>query len=351
MSEVEFAADAYMADVKQSVSEAAARLDEQANRDLLVFIVGEANAGKSSIINGLLGENMAEVRAIAGCTKGTQLYKFSDHLFVVDTPGMNETDTIDLGSGVETDARKRADIIVFVANLAGSRTPQERQAFRNLKSFGRPLVLAANKVDTVGEVERDDVYNDLLRRFEIEPARVSMVSATTGEGMEELSLRIFQILESHGSGLLWAKNARHREALVRSAVLAAATAAFGIGVIPIPMADILPLTALQSSLWMKIGKIYGYEITKEGAKAVMTSLAAGSIGRSVFRQAIKTLGAATGIAAGVTAGIAGGVAASMTYGLGIAAQEYYRSGQTKNVDQLVDVYKSAFLEYMRRKSQ
>jgi GTP-binding protein Era len=350
LSGIELASDSYITSVKQSVSEAAARLDQEENRDLLIFVVGEANAGKSSIINGLLGENMAEVKAIAGWTRETKLYKFSDHLFVVDTPGMNETDTIELGSGVEASAQKQADIIVFVVNLAGSRTPQERQAFRNLKAFGRPLVVAANKVDTITETDRAEVHDDLLRRFETEPAHIRMVSATTGEGMEELSVSIFQILESEGAGLLWAKNARHREALVRNAILTAATAAFGIGVIPIPLADIIPLTALQSGLWMKIGKIYGYDVTQEAAKGVITSVAAGTVGRGVFRQALKTLGAATGIGAGITAAIAGAVAASMTYGLGRSAQEYYRSGQTKSANQLMDIYKGAFSDYMKRKS-
>lgn len=340
-----FSTDAYMAGVQASINKAAGELDEEENRDILIYVVGEANAGKSSIINNLLGEDLAEVKPIAGWTRESRLYKYSDHLYVVDTPGLNESDTLNLGAGVTGEAQNRADITLFVVNLAGNRTPQERETYRLIAKLGRPSLVIANKVDTIDTDDRDEIMSDLSRRFAVPPSGVCAVSARTNEGMESLSLQIFRILEEEGGGLLWAKNARHRDSVVHNLVKWSAVQAVGIGVIPIPMADIVPLTAVQCRMWIKIGKIYGYDITQEAAKSIITSLAAGAIGKSVFRQALKALGLATGIGVGVTSALAGAVAGAMTYGLGVAAQEHYKSGQARTGNELINIYRSAFNAY------
>lgn len=342
-----FSAETYMAGVQKSIKKAASELGEEENRDLLIFVVGEANAGKSSLVNGLLGKHLADVKAIPGWTRESCLYAYSDHLFIVDTPGLHETDTIALGDGVPTRASDEADVIMYVVNLGGNRTPQERDTFRALRAFGRPVILVANKLDLIKQDERDDVLDDVARRFDVTAAGLCAVSAETGEGVEALSVEIFRILEEHGGGLLWAKNARHRDAMVKAHIGWAAASAFGIGVIPIPLADIVPLTAIQCRMWMRIARIYGYDITEETAKGLIVSIAAGTAGRSIFRQAMKAVGALTGAGVVATSVAAGGIAAAMTYALGVSAQEHYKSGNAQSVNHLMTTYRSAFSSYRR----
>jgi GTPase len=343
-----FSAETYIAGVQDSIRRSASELSEEEYRDLLIFIVGEANAGKSSLVNSLIGQDLADVKAIPGWTKKADLYTYSDHLFIVDTPGLHESDTIALGDGVPAKASDEADIIMYVVNLGGNRTPQERDTFRQLQAFGRPIILVANKLDLIKADERQEVLDDVARRFGVSAATLCAVSAETGEAVEGLSVMIFQILEEHGGGLLWAKNARHRDALVRALVLGSAATAFGVGVVPIPFADIVPLTAIQTRMWMAIAKIYGYDISEETAKGLIITIAAGTVGRSIFRQAMKTVGAITTVGAVATSVAAGGIAAAMTYGLGVSAQEYYKSGNARTINHLASTYKSAFWSYRYR---
>ena len=286
----------YVSAIKDSLEAAAAELTEEESRDLLVFVVGDANAGKSSIINKLLGENRAETKAVPGWTRESALYLFAKHLYVVDTPGLNETNTAELGQDVTVDVRHRADIILFILNLAGNRTPQEIAAYREIKQLNRPTILVANKVDVVPAEDRVDVSSDLSVRFGVTPGDISFVSALTAEGIESLSLRIFKKLDANGGGLLWAKNARHRDTLVRNLVLSSAAAAAGVGASPIPFSDMIPLSLLQSRMWVKIGKIYGQDVSKDKLRVSWPPLRRVTWVRPYFGKALKRLAEPSGSA-------------------------------------------------------
>lgn len=335
--------EGYVKAVQESLNAAVAEFSAEDSRNLFVYVVGEANVGKSSIINALLGADMAEVKAIAGWTKEAGLYEFAEHLYVVDTPGMNEVMTLPLGNDVPTQVAQQGDIILYVVNVTGNRSVAEREEYQKIRRLGRPMFLVANKMDDIlSPGERAEVLDDLSRRFGITPADISAVSARTGEGIEALSIRIYQQLEAEGFGMLWAKNARHRDALIRNLMVKSAIAAAAVGASPLPFSDMIPLTAIQCRMWIKIAKIYGYDITQEGAKGIISSIATGNIGRGLFRQLIKVVGDATGIGAVASSAIAAGLAGSMTYGLGVAAQEYYKSSKSKSLDELTGTYRAAF---------
>jgi len=77
------------------------------------------------------------------------------------------------------------------------------------------------------------------------------------------------------------------------------------------------------------------------AKGIIATVATGSAGRAVFRQVLKTVGAATGVGAVATSTVAATIAGAMTYGLGIAAQEYYRGGRRHSEGELKNIYRAA----------
>jgi GTP-binding protein Era len=292
---VPFDVDSYTRAMDSSVPTLVLGVDDISRNDVYIFFVGAGNAGKSSLINGLLGEPLAEVKSISGWTRETKAYRFADHLYIVDTPGLGDSDTVHLEDGTRVGAHDHADILVFLAPLGSTRTSDELAAYERLRKMQRPLVLVGSKLDLVPDDECDDNKHDLCRRFGTNPSRVRLCSAKDGRGMEELSATLYEILSEAGGGaeLIWAKNAWRQDALVRNMLFGRAAAAAALGAIPLPGADIIPLTTLQAKMWMKIAEIYGYEESGESAKSLIASIATGVLGRSVFRTVAKSIALAT----------------------------------------------------------
>ena len=71
----------------------------------------------------------------------------------------------------------------------------------------------------------------------------------------------------------------------------ASTAAASIALIPLPVADMIPLLGVQTGLILTIARIYGYDITPARAKELIAAFGLGFVARTVYRQMIKLLGA------------------------------------------------------------
>jgi uncharacterized protein (DUF697 family) len=83
----------------------------------------------------------------------------------------------------------------------------------------------------------------------------------------------------------------------------------------------------------------------------MTEMAAGRIGKMVFRTLLKAVGWLGGpVGEFVTASIAGVLAASMTYGIGMAAKHYFKNGMHETMDELQKVFLDA-TEFYRNASE
>ena len=75
-------------------------------------------------------------------------------------------------------------------------------------------------------------------------------------------------------------------------ITGAAISAAGVGAIPIPGIDMIPLTALQVALAMKIAYVYDEEVTKDDVMNLVAATVTGSIGRQIYRWGIQGLKAA-----------------------------------------------------------
>ncbi len=143
-----------------------------------VALLGRPNAGKSQLLNALLGEKLAIVSAKAQTTRGRMLGVLSRpeaQLLFHDTPGLHrgERKFNQLMSERALEAAEGADVRLLLFE-AGARwdAPEERIA-----ALAPPLVLARTKCDLgrPGPVPKPE-------RF----ARVLEISALTGQGLEEL---------------------------------------------------------------------------------------------------------------------------------------------------------------------
>ena len=136
-------------------------------------IVGKPNAGKSSIINALLGEERVIVSDVSGTTRDSidSKVKYEGEEFIlVDTAGIRKKAKVDWG--VEKFAVDRAiraikdcDIAVLVIDAADGLTDQDKKISQIVVEAGKGLIVAVNKWDLIEDKDKSDPtakYNQKL---------------------------------------------------------------------------------------------------------------------------------------------------------------------------------------------
>jgi tRNA modification GTPase len=171
-----------------------------------VVIVGKPNAGKSSLLNLLSGQEAAIVTEVAGTTRDVLREQIDiDGLAVelVDTAGLrNDPDRIEAeGIRRAREALANADAVLWIQDV----TDSEQEAPKEELPDGVPVTVVHNKIDLRGDAPG-------LIDGEV------FLSAHTGEGVDALRRRIRHIAgyENRGEGAFTARR-RHVKALERAA--------------------------------------------------------------------------------------------------------------------------------------
>lgn len=119
----------------------------------IVAIIGRANVGKSTLFNRLLGKSVAIVEDLPGTTRDRI---FADTLWqerqvtLVDTGGLEPSPGSSLAQKVTEQAQAavaEADVIIFLVDVRDGVISSDREIADLLRSRGKPVVLAVNKVD------------------------------------------------------------------------------------------------------------------------------------------------------------------------------------------------------------
>ena len=167
-------------------------------------IIGAPNAGKSSLLNRLVGYDRAIVTDIAGTTRDTVEEKAlvgGVLLRLIDTAGLRETDDAVERLGVERSRRaiESADLILALIDGSRPQTPEDKETLALAKASGKPYLLLRTKRDLGGSGEGIAVSN------------------TTGEGfgaLEAAVTALFPTLPPKTGTLL--TNARQADAVTRT---------------------------------------------------------------------------------------------------------------------------------------
>ena len=176
-------------------------------------ILGKPNAGKSSLLNQLLGEERAIVTDVAGTTRDTleesiRLGGFS--LRLIDTAGIRKTDDKVEKIGIDR-ARKQAeqaDLILYVADSSEHLDENDRDIISLLK--GRKALVLMNKIDLEGAF--DEGFLEEITGLPVIP-----LSAKDGTGLDLLKKAIedlFDIGKWASEGGVLITNLRHKQALI-----------------------------------------------------------------------------------------------------------------------------------------
>lgn len=189
-----------------------------------VAIAGDANTGKSTLLNALLGEDRAIVSDIAGTTRDTveETLSLGGLLFrFVDTAGIRETDEPVERMGIDRtfEAIDRAQIVLGVLDGTADEPALLESAGRladAVKDKDCRLILLLNKAD-LGVNKSVTSYNSIVSLVENEEDIIS-ISAKTRFGLEILRERLVSLVKARmgAAGQTLVTNRRHYEALVES---------------------------------------------------------------------------------------------------------------------------------------
>lgn len=155
-----------------------------------VAILGRPNAGKSTLLNGLLGTKLAIIAAKPQTTRtsiqGVRSVPGAQMIFI-DTPGIHKSDTL-LNRRMMDAVRSAAeapDVVLFVVDALTHPTPEDQQALDVAKKAGVPVIAVLNKVDWLEEKPKLFKVIEQYREWHDFAAFIP-VSARRGEGLDEL---------------------------------------------------------------------------------------------------------------------------------------------------------------------
>lgn len=195
-------------DLLDAITEAMPQSDEdEEDESIKVSILGKPNAGKSTLLNKLIGEERAIVSPIAGTTRDatdTRLTWHGQEFTLIDTAGIRRRGKID--PGVEKysvlraiKAMKRADVALLLIDASSGITAQDTHIAGMLQEEKAAVIILVNKWDAV-EKDSFTIYDfEKQLRHElnfISYAPILFISAMTGQRVNKILPKVQEVAET-----------------------------------------------------------------------------------------------------------------------------------------------------------
>jgi GTP-binding protein len=190
------------AEAEAAAAEAAAELGP-----VRVALVGKPNAGKSSLLNRLLGAERALVHHAPGTTTDPVDAEFEmggKQYILVDTAGMRRKARIEeepekLSVSLAIGQLERADVTVLVVDGEDGASEQDARIAQMIEEAGRALVIALNKSDLLGGAGAGTKAVDKAReQIHFAPwAEMVLISALRGDGVGQLMEAVDRAAVAH----------------------------------------------------------------------------------------------------------------------------------------------------------
>ena len=178
-------------------------------------IVGKPNAGKSSLMNLLVGEEKAIVTEVAGTTRDVLEESIRLHgigLNIIDTAGIRSTEDVVEKIGVERALKiaSDADLIMYVVDSSVALDESDEEILDLIR--GKKCIVLLNKTDLVPVVEEEEL------RKKLRDAEISVIRTSTRDntGIEEFENTIKEMFFSGALSMneeVIITNMRHKQAL------------------------------------------------------------------------------------------------------------------------------------------
>jgi GTP-binding protein Era len=227
----------------------------QSREWIQIALVGPARTGKQSLIEGVLQGETTSV----------------DPVFtVVDTQGLEEF----LGYGTSRNLPSElleAEVILLVLDAGYGFTEDTIRMVQRLSSLDKPFLAVLNKIDSV---ERPRSVVALAKR-ELGCSVIPVCAFKPGTADQLLKA----IISVYPKALfpLSRRFPGFRRTVCNGVITQAAVGCGLIGAIPIPVSDILPISAIQTAMLLKIARVYGFRIDRGRARELLPMMAVGGL--------------------------------------------------------------------------
>ena len=183
-------------------------------------ILGKPNAGKSSLLNAILGEERAIVTQVPGTTRDTISESVSVGnitLNLMDTAGIRETDDLveEIGVKRAIESADKADLILCVTDSSVPTDENDREIFRYVKNHKAKVLFVINKTDLSPSADAGELLSDIPEELR----DTVFISAKTGYGIEGLFERIEALFTDGGikyNDEIVISSFRHEQLLTRA---------------------------------------------------------------------------------------------------------------------------------------
>ena len=153
-----------------------------------VAVVGRANAGKSTLINVLVGEKISIVSPKPQTTRDNVigvLNRENYQVVFVDTPGVYASTTL-LGSGMEKmgeSVAKDVDLVLFVLDIHSGVNEKDLELLNKYVKRGYKIILALTKIDIM---PKENIMESLVKFADYNVQEIVPISARKGKNIKEL---------------------------------------------------------------------------------------------------------------------------------------------------------------------
>src|SRR5271154_5121680 len=171
--------------------------EKKAFRSGFVAIVGRPNAGKSTLINQLVGQKVAIVTSKPQTTRNRIqgiVTRAEGQIVFIDTPGLYDADSA-LGRQMMHEvaaALEDIDVLLLMVDASHPQTHMDELLLSKAKRFRGKTILVLNKVDRVAKEGLLPLIEEFSKAFEF--AAIVPVSALKGGGLEQLQQEILRLL-------------------------------------------------------------------------------------------------------------------------------------------------------------
>ena len=397
--------DRERAGLKTDISHLHSVLNKLENQVVHIAVFGMVGRGKSSLLNALVGRPIFQTGPLHGVTQQAESIRWetaseeenvqknvqdnvhratlsgqqASRVELIDTPGIDEVG----GEERQAIAQKiahQADLILFV--IAGDLTQLEYTALSELSHAGKPILLVLNKVDQYPLSDRHQILTTLREQrlagllppeniiaAAAAPLVTQAVRSADGKftthterdrpNVSALKLKVLEILQREGKALIALNTLLYADEINEEVVAqklalrdhaaddtiwkTTLTKAIAVALNPVMVIDLLGGAAIDVALIVTLARLYGLEMTQQGAAKLLSKIAIATGSLTVSELAItfglSGLKSALGAAAVPTGGLTAtpyvsvalaqaAVSGFSTYAIAQVAKTYLANGAT-----------------------